>query len=117
MLGVIALVGTAVNNGIILMDYMNKTYKELRKEEDESIALLDKAIISASKERLRSILMTTLTTMLGVLPMAMSAGEGSELYAPLGQVIAGGLIATTLVSLFVMPVLYRLLEGRRIKKK
>ena len=60
--------------------------------------------------------MTTLTTMMGVVPMAVATGEGSEIYASLGQAIAGGLFATTLISLFVLPVLYYTLERRRIRR-
>ena len=105
------------------MDYMNATLKAHRKEEEDKMSLsrelelLDLSIVEASQSRLRSILMTVLTTMLGVLPMAIRPGEGSELYAPLGQVIAGGLIATTAVSLFIMPLLYWFLERRKIRKK
>ena len=60
--------------------------------------------------------MTALSTMLGVIPMAVGTGEGSEVYAPLGQAIAGGLLASTLISLFLIPVLYYLMENRRLKK-
>ena len=136
LLGVIALSGTAVNNGIILIDYMNMLVKRKREStliglgydiEDDSfdsngklgyendLHNLQESIVEAAQSRLRSILMTTLTTMLGVVPMAIGTGEGSEIYAPLGQAIAGGLLATTAIALFLMPVLYYILERRKLK--
>ena len=65
---------------------------------------------------MRPILMTTLTTMLGVVPMAFAKGEGAELYAPLGQAIAGGLFTSTLITLVLIPVLYYSTELKRMKK-
>lgn len=136
LLGVISLSGTAVNNGIILIDYMNMLVDEKRKKallekgydiEDDSFEAkgklgyetdlhnLQDSIVEGAQSRLRSILMTTLTTMLGVVPMAVGTGEGSEIYAPLGQAIAGGLLATTAIALFLMPVLYYILERRKLK--
>ena len=137
MLGVITLGGTAVNNGIILYDYINMIIKRKRTsavEEKENIKadedtviegrltyeeereILSSSIVESAQNRLKSILMTTLTTMMGVVPMAVATGEGSEIYASLGQAIAGGLFATTLISLFVLPVLYYTLERRRIRR-
>ena len=60
--------------------------------------------------------MTTLTTMLGVIPMAMSHGEGAEIYAPLGQAIAGGLITSTMITLFIIPILYFMTEKKKEKR-
>ena len=60
--------------------------------------------------------MTTLTTMLGVVPMAIARGEGSEVYAPLGQAIAGGLLTSTLITLFIIPVMYYMTEKRHLDK-
>ena len=137
MLGVITLGGTAVNNGIILYDYINMIIKRKRTDAveekenikadedtviegrlsyDEERQILSSSIVESAQNRLKSILMTTLTTMMGVVPMAVATGEGSEIYASLGQAIAGGLFATTLISLFVLPVLYYTLERRRIRR-
>ena len=74
------------------------------------------SIIESAMNRLKSILMTTLTTMMGVVPMSLATGEGSEIYASLGQAIAGGLFATTVISLFVLPVIYYTLERRKIRR-
>ena len=136
MLGVITLGGTAVNNGIILFDYTNMTVRRRRIEaieetgrtvdEDTRIdgqldyererGILSSSIVDSATNRLKSILMTTLTTMMGVVPMSMATGEGSEIYASLGQAIAGGLFATTVISLFVLPVIYYTLERRKLRR-
>ena len=137
MLCVITLGVTAVKNGIILYDYINMIIKRKRTDAveekenikadedtviegrlsyDEEREILSSSIVESAQNRLKSILMTTLTTMMGVVPMAVATGEGSEIYASLGQAIAGGLFATTLISLFVLPVLYYTLERRRIRK-
>ena len=137
MLGVITLGGTAVNNGIILFDYTNMTVRRRRMEAiaekegkepgeadpvlgrldyETERTILSSSIVDSAMNRLKSILMTTLTTMLGVVPMAIATGEGSEIYASLGQAIAGGLFATTVISLFVLPVIYYTLERRKIRK-
>lgn len=113
MLGVIALGGIVVNNGIILIDYMN----QLRAENPcTTVAQLEETIITGSSTRIKPIAMTTLTTMLGVVPMAIARGEGSEVYAPLGQAIAGGLLTSTLITLFIIPVLYYMTEKRHLDK-
>ena len=78
--------------------------------------ILRDSIVESAMNRLKSILMTTLTTMMGVVPMAVASGEGSEIYASIGQAIAGGLFATTVISLFVLPVIYYTLERRKIRK-
>lgn len=104
-LGTIVLVGVVVNNAIVLVDAAN----QLRR--DEGLALVD-AIVTAARRRLRPILMTTLTSCLGMLPLAMGWGEGSELQAPLARVVIGGLAFSTVVTLFLVPCLY-LLAWRR----
>jgi len=109
-LGIIALGGIVVNNSIVLIDYVNM----LRTEEEMP---LKKAVIQGASQRLRPILMTTLTTFFGVLPLAFSRGEGAEVYASLGQAIAGGLITSTLITLLLVPVLYYLLEKRKLEMK
>jgi HAE1 family hydrophobic/amphiphilic exporter-1 len=97
-LGVIMLAGIVVNNAIILVDYVNT----LR---SRGLAKLD-AIRQASAVRLRPILMTTLTTVLGLLPMALGLGEGAEIRAPMAIAVIGGLTISTLLTLVVIPVFY-----------
>jgi HAE1 family hydrophobic/amphiphilic exporter-1 len=96
--GLLVLVGVIVNNGIVLVDYTNT----LRKR---GLSLHD-ACVEAAGNRLRPILMTTLTTILGLLPMAFAPGEGSEMVAPIGKTILGGLSFGTLMTLFLMPTVY-----------
>ncbi|MFH1753053.1 MAG: efflux RND transporter permease subunit [Candidatus Omnitrophota bacterium] len=98
LLGVIMLGGIVVNNGIVLIDYINL----LRSRGTD---LMD-AIIRASQTRLRPIMMTALTTILGLIPMAASTGEGSELRAPLAITVMGGLLVATFLTLVVIPTLY-----------
>ena len=100
--GLLVLVGVIVNNGIVLVDYTNL----LRKR---GYGLID-ACIEAAGNRLRPILMTTLTTVLGLLPMAFFPGEGTELVAPIGKTVLGGLSFGTLMTLFLMPVIYAVMN-------
>jgi HAE1 family hydrophobic/amphiphilic exporter-1 len=109
LLGIIALAGVVVNNAIILIDYTN-----LLRNRDKMP--LDEAIVTGAVSRLKPILMTTLTTLLGVFPLALGMGEGSEIYAPLGQSIFGGLFSSTFITLFFIPVVYRILEKRNEEK-
>jgi HAE1 family hydrophobic/amphiphilic exporter-1 len=102
--GLLVLVGVIVNNGIVLVDYTNL----LRKR---GYSLHD-ACVEAAGNRLRPILMTTLTTILGLLPMAFSPGEGSELVAPIGKTVLGGLSFGTLMTLFLMPTVYYIMNRR-----
>jgi len=104
-LGGITLGGIVVNNAIVMIDYINM----LRFRDGMS---LDQAVMEGASSRLKPILMATLTTVLGIVPMALGAGEGSEIYAPLGQTIAGGLLTSTLITLFLIPLLYTLVEAR-----
>jgi HAE1 family hydrophobic/amphiphilic exporter-1 len=104
-LGLIVLVGIVVNNAIVLVDYINL----LRREHHLP---LREAVIEAGSKRLRPILMTTITTVLGLLPMAMGIGEGGELQAPLARVVIGGLTTSTLITLVFIPVIYMILESR-----
>jgi HAE1 family hydrophobic/amphiphilic exporter-1 len=96
--GLLVLVGVIVNNGIVLVDYTNL----LRKR---GFSLHD-ACVEAAGNRLRPILMTTLTTILGLVPMAFFPGEGSEMTAPIGKTVLGGLSFGTLMTLFLMPTVY-----------
>ena len=105
--GILILVGVIVNNGIVLVDYTNL----LRRR---GLSLTD-ACAEAGKSRLRPILMTTLTTVLGLVPMAFFPGEGSEMVQPIGQTILGGLSFGTLMTLFLIPTLYYLFNQRRDK--
>lgn len=98
MLGGVMLIGIAVKNSIILVDFTNL----LR---DRGLRLHD-AVVQAGRSRLRPILMTAATTFLGMLPMALSSGEGSELWAPIGIAVIGGLLFSTLLSLIVIPTAY-----------
>lgn len=107
-LGLITLAGTVVNNAIVLIDFIELNRREYGKS-------LKDAIINAGSSRLRPILMTTLTTILGVLPMALGIGEGSNLYRPLGLVIAAGLTTSTLITLVLVPIIYYSFEKRREK--
>jgi HAE1 family hydrophobic/amphiphilic exporter-1 len=117
-MAVIALAGVVVNNGIILIDYINLLRKQnLDEGKIENTESLTQTIITGSASRVRPILMTTLTTMLGVVPMAMAKGEGAEIYAPLGQAISGGLLTSTIITLFIIPVLYFITEKKNIKQE
>jgi HAE1 family hydrophobic/amphiphilic exporter-1 len=107
-LGIIVLVGIVVNNAIILIDYTN----QLRREHGYNV---HDAVITAGSNRLRPILMTTVTTVLGLVPMALGVGEGSELQAPLARVVIGGLLTSTLITLVVIPVVYSYFEERTEK--
>ena len=77
---------------------------------------LRQAVIAGCQNRLRPILMTTLTTLFGVLPLAFSKGNGAEVYAPLGQAIFGGLLTSTLITLVLIPILYEGLEIRKLRR-
>lgn len=101
-LGIIILGGIVVNNGIVLVDYINA----LKRQGIET----EKALFLASSMRLRPILMTTLTTILGLSPLALGIGEGAGLRAPLAITVVGGLFVSTLLTLFVIPTLYLIFE-------
>ncbi len=110
-LGVVMLVGIVVKNGIVLVDYIN-----LMRDRGHA---LNEAIALSGASRLRPVLMTAFTTLLGMLPMALSGGEGSEMWHPLGIVVIGGLLVSTFVTLIVVPVVYGLISrsGERNKKE
>ncbi len=129
MMGIISLGGIVVNNGIILVDFINQLRKERRIEiaksrghqdkdgewhveltEKEEEELLRTCVTDGASSRIKPILITTLTTLLGDIPMAVSHGEGAEIYAPMGQAIVGGLITSTLITLIIIPVLYYMSE-------
>jgi HAE1 family hydrophobic/amphiphilic exporter-1 len=106
-IGLIMLAGIVVNNAIVLVTRIN----QLR----ESGLARTPAIIEAGRARLRPIVMTTLTTTLGLIPLALGLGEGSELRAPMAVTVIGGLLFSTLLTLVVIPVVYSLLDRRRTK--
>jgi multidrug efflux pump subunit AcrB len=107
-LGLIMLAGIVVNNAIVLVEFI-----ELRRRDGEG--LVD-AIVSAARLRLRPILMTTLTTVFGMLPLALAVGEGSEMLQPLAMVIVWGLGFSLFVSLLLVPMIYRILGRRRAEQ-
>jgi HAE1 family hydrophobic/amphiphilic exporter-1 len=107
-IGLLMLVGIVVNNGIILVDYTNL----LRKRSYE----LTRAVLAAGRIRLRPILMTVLTTILGLVPLAFFAGSGSELRRPMALTVIGGLTVSTLFTLILIPVLYHSFESRRERR-
>ncbi len=108
-LGLITLAGTVVNNAIVLIDFIELSRRQY------NLPLVE-AIVKGGSSRLRPILMTTLTTILGVLPMALGIGEGSNLYRPLGIVIAAGLTTSTLITLVLVPTIYYSFEVRKEAK-
>jgi len=104
-IGVIMLAGIVVNNAIVLVDLINQLRAQGKDRYD--------AIVEAGIARLRPILMTSLTTALGLLPMAMGFGEGSEVRTPMAITVIGGLIVSTLLTLLVIPVVYSLMDRKR----
>lgn len=108
LIGAIMLVGIVTKNGIVMVDYMN-----LLVERGSNVA---DAVIAGGKSRLRPVLMTSLTTILGMVPMAMGIGEGSETWQPMGISVVGGLLVSTFLTLFIVPALYAMMEGRKERK-
>lgn len=104
-IGLILLAGIVVNNAIVLIDLIN----QLRAKGMEKL----EAIREAGRSRLRPILMTTLTTILGLLPMSIGLGDGAEIRAPMGITVIGGLLVSTLLTLVVIPVMYAILDRKR----
>lgn len=107
-IGVIMLLGISVKNAIVLLDYT----KQLR---GHGMTLYD-AVITGGKTRLRPVLMTSLTTIFGMVPLVLSRGEGSEIWNTLGITVIGGLLVSGLVTLILVPLLYSLVHGRRLKE-
>ena len=110
-LGAIMLIGIVTKNGIVLIDFIN-----LMRE--RGVRLYD-AIAQACRSRLRPVLMTSLTTILGMVPMALSVGEGSETWRPMGVAVIGGMVFSTIITLLIVPVVYASMDksGSRDKKK
>lgn len=112
LIGAIMLIGIVVKNGIVLIDYII-----LNRERGQGILT---AVVQGGKSRLRPVIMTTLTTILGMVPMAIGTGEGSEMWRPMGTAVIGGLTMSTILTLILVPVLYCVFAGvgvdRRRKK-
>ncbi|MFO7895406.1 MAG: efflux RND transporter permease subunit [Candidatus Cloacimonadales bacterium] len=108
-IGLIMLIGIVVNNGIVLVDYINL----LRARGNKLVT----AITEAGKSRLRPVMMTALTTILGMVPLAFSSGMGSEMWKPLGITVIGGLLVATLITLIFIPVLYLSFHRRDLLKE
>ncbi len=108
-IGLIMLVGIVVNNGIVLVDYSNMLVRR-------GYTIRD-AVMESGRSRLRPVLMTSMTTILGMLPMALSKGMGKELYAPLGITIIGGLLISMLVTLILVPTAYAAVHQRELNKE
>ena len=104
-MGAVLLIGIVVKNGIVLVDYINL----MRARGYEMV----EAIARSGRSRLRPVLMTALTTILGMLPLALSTGEGSEIWSPMGITVIGGLIFSTFLTLVIVPVVYMVFMRRR----
>ncbi|MDR2144973.1 MAG: efflux RND transporter permease subunit [Tannerella sp.] len=109
MIGMVMLIGIVVKNGIVFIDYAN-----LNRERGMSI---DKAVVSAGRSRLRPILMTTATAVLGMIPMAIPRGTGSEMWQPMAIAIVGGLSFSTFLTLLYVPSLYSIFGANGVKRK
>lgn len=109
LIGCLLLVGVVVNNGIVLLDV-------IKRRRSEGKDLID-AAREAARSRLRPILMTTLTTILGMLPMAFEIGEGAEMWAPMGRVVVGGMTVAFFLTLFIVPCVYVTMAGAVDRRK
>ncbi|MCM1066257.1 MAG: efflux RND transporter permease subunit [Muribaculaceae bacterium] len=109
MIGAIMLIGIVVKNGIVLIDYIS-----LNRERGMSIR---RAVIDGGESRLRPVVMTTLTTILGMVPMAVGTGQGAEMWRPMGTAVIGGLTFSTILTLLFVPMLYCVFAGRGIKNQ
>ena len=107
MIGAIMLIGIVVKNGIVLIDYIS-----LNRERGMGIR---RAVILGGKSRLRPVIMTTLTTILGMVPMAVGSGQGAEMWRPMGTAVIGGLTFSTILTLLFVPVLYCVFAGNGVK--
>ena len=109
LIGLMILMGIVVKNGIVLIDYTRLCL--------ERGMGINESVVTASRQRLRPILMTTLTTVLGMIPMAIGTGEGAEMWNGLGVVVAWGLSVSSLITLVLIPTLYAIFISRRIKRQ
>lgn len=109
MIGAIMLIGIVVKNGIVLIDYIS-----LNRERGMGIRT---AVVDGGKSRLRPVIMTTLTTILGMVPMAVGSGQGSEMWRPMGVAVIGGLTFSTILTLLFVPTLYCVFAGNGVKNQ
>ena len=109
LLGAIMLIGIVVKNGIVLIDYIT-----LCRERGQAVV---NSVVTAGKSRLRPVLMTTATTVLGMIPMAIGGGQGSEMWSPMAIAVIGGLTISTILTLVLIPTLYCVFAGTGIKNQ
>jgi HAE1 family hydrophobic/amphiphilic exporter-1 len=107
--GIIMLIGIVVKNGIVLVDYIN-----LNRERGMGVI---QAVVNGGKSRLRPVIMTTLTTILGMLPLALSHSQGSEMWRPMAVTVIGGLTVSTVLTLVIIPVIYTAFAASGIKRQ
>ena len=107
--GVIMLVGIVVKNGIVMVDYIN-----LNRERGMGVI---RAVVNGGKSRLRPVLMTSLTAILGMLPLAISTSEGSEMWRPMAITVIGGLTVSTMLTLLIVPTIYTMFAGSGVKRQ
>jgi HAE1 family hydrophobic/amphiphilic exporter-1 len=105
LMGVLMMVGMVVSNSILIVEFTHRL-------EEDGMPVLD-AVVNSCRIRLRPILMTTFATVIGLLPMALKLGTGSEAYAPLARSIIGGLMVSVVLTVFIVPAAYLLVHGRR----
>lgn len=110
MIGLVVLIGIVVNNGIVLIDYINRLIREGKHHVTD-------AILKGSETRLRPILMTALTTILSMIPLALELGAGAELWGPMARAIIGGLFASTFLTLYFVPIVFDVFQHRRMERK
>jgi multidrug efflux pump subunit AcrB len=108
LMGVLMLIGIADSNSILIVDFAHKL-------EEQGLSVAD-AVITACRVRLRPILMTSLATIIGMIPMAMKLGTGGEQYTPMARAIIGGLTSSVLLTVFIVPAAYLLVYGRKERK-
>ena len=105
LMGVLMLAGIAMSNSILIVEFAHQLLAEGRTVRD--------AVVTSCRVRLRPVLMTSLATIIGLLPMAMKLGEGSESYAPLARALIGGLTLSVIVTVFIVPVGFYLAYNKR----
>lgn len=109
MIGSIMLIGIVVKNGIVLVDYIN-----LNRERGMSVR---RSVVDGGHSRLRPVLMTSLTTILGMVPMAIGSGEGSEMWRPMGMAVIGGLTFSTVLTLLFVPTMYTIFAYNGMRRQ
>jgi multidrug efflux pump subunit AcrB len=108
-MGVLMLIGVAGSNSILIVDFAHKL-------EEQNLPVAD-AVITACRVRLRPILMTSLATIIGMLPMALKLGTGAEQYAPMARAIIGGLTASVILTVFIVPAAYLVVYGKKDRRR